>query len=99
MYIGFDDFSSYQQTVLDGMADGTVYADALEIVNRFAELTVQAAEQQKADKEAEEAKYTITKLKLGNAFSSQANGTKNFQTQKNGTKMCVWTNGSTDCKC
>ncbi len=76
VYIGFDDFSSYQQTVLDGMADGTVYADALEIVNRFAELTVQAAEQQKADKEAEEAKYTITKLKLGNAFSSQANGTK-----------------------
>lgn len=43
VYIGFDDFSSYQQTVLDGMADGTVYADALEIVNRFAELTVQAA--------------------------------------------------------
>ena len=94
MYIGFDDFSSYQQTVLDGMADGTVYADALEIVNRFAELTVQAAEQQKADKEAEEAKYTITKLKLGNAFSSQANGTKTSNA-KDGTKMCVWTNGST----
>ena len=64
VYIGFDDFSSYQQTVLDGMADGTVYADALEIVNRFAELTVQAAEQQKADKEAEEAKYTITKQRV-----------------------------------
>ena len=94
VYIGFDDFSSYQQTVLDGMADGTVYADALEIVNRFAELTVQAAEQQKADKEAEEAKYTITKLKLGNAFSSQANGTKTSNA-KDGTKMCVWTNGST----